>query len=293
MESQTTEFKPVVTSSIIFVNVAVHIILNFILLIPFDFFYIQDLYLNFGLNPTDFWNGAWWQPITCMFLHGDPGNFMFSIMHLFVNMTALWSLGMPLERTIGSRRYAWLYFVSGASSSLFVILSSLISPLHETQITVGASGAVLGILGGMAIFYPNSRVLVFFIPMKLRTAAISFVVLSILAEVFGFFQVVSHMGHLGGVLGGILYTRFVIGTEIGFSEIHQRAPIQRSIMKIMINRQRPDSFFHDTKIPEKEINPLADDNRKKSSHTPESSQGEVPGGKLYYDPETGQFYIKE
>jgi hypothetical protein len=208
-------------------------------------------------------------------------------------MTALWSLGMPLERTIGSQRYAWLYFVSGATSSLFVILTSLLTSGHEAQITVGASGAVLGVLGGMAIFYPNSMVLVFFIPMKLRTAAVGFVVLSILAEVFGFFRVVSHMGHLGGLLGGILYTKFVIGSDIGFGEIHQKAPIQRSFMKIIVNRHRPDAFFHDKSPREREINPAQEDVKKKSDDLKKGNHEDAAKGKLYYDPETGNFYIKE
>lgn len=202
---------------------------------------------------------------------------------------------MPLERTIGSRRYAWLYFISGASSSLFVILASLLPEAHGAQITVGASGAVLGVLGGMAIFYPNSMVLVFFIPMKLRTAAIGFVLISILAEVFGFFQMVSHMGHLGGLVGGILYTKFVIGSDIGFGEIHQRAPIQRSFMKIVVNRHKQDGFFSgiNKTAGEKEINPLNDVPSEKKEDFRKKSDDTIGKGKLYYDPETGQFYIKD
>ncbi|MDH5654461.1 MAG: rhomboid family intramembrane serine protease [Spirochaetia bacterium] len=293
MQERSPDRKPVVTIFIIALNVAVYAVLNLVLIFIYDYYYVEDLYRTFGLIPHDFWNGAWWQPITSMFLHGNPAVPFFPLIHLFVNMTALWSLGMPLERTIGSSRYAWLYFISGAASSLFVVLSSLFMDEQIYGMTVGASGAVLGVLGGMAIFYPNSMVLLFFIPMRLRTAAIGFVIFSITAQVFGFFEMISHMGHLGGLLGGILYTKFVIGSEIGFSEIHQKAPLQKRFMKIIVKNKGQDSFFDHLsgRQKEKEINPRSDAGAKQDFH--KSDELKKSKGKLYYDPETGEFYIKE
>lgn len=160
--------------------------------------------MTYGLVPALFYDGSWWQPVTSMFLHANH-------IHILVNMIALWSLGIAIESTVGSYRYSWLYAVSGLTGALAVVVfqPDLTSP------TVGASGAIAGLLGALAIFYPNSMMLVFFIPMKARTAAILFGIGSLLFAYYDDFSHLSHLGHLGGLVGGFLYARFALGLKMG------------------------------------------------------------------------------
>lgn len=292
----TVERTAIVTKGIVAVNVIVFLILNVVLFFKEGGIYVYELYLTFGLVPADFWRGSWWQPLTSMFIHGSPDSSSFSMFHLLVNMVALWSLGTPLEKTIGSSRYGMLYFVSGSVSALFVALGFLFTHSSSApQVTVGASGAVLGILGGLALFYPNSMVLVLFFPMKLRTAAVGFGLLSALSIIFDFLPSISHLGHLGGLVGGVLYTKFVIGSELGFQEL--KTNYQDRTVRIRLRKPSGFSKFKETihygttqdKF-EKEINP--EPVQEKGDSKIENHEHNK-GRRLYYDPSTGEFRIEE
>ncbi len=204
--------KAPVTMVLLWINIIVHFLVYSIL--PGeggDAQKIVSVLYNFGLVPAEFWHGSWWQPLTSMFLHG-------SFFHILVNMLALWSLGTPIEKTLGSLRFGLLYFISGFTGALFVITFQM----DMAAPTIGASGAILGLLGALAVFFPNSGLLVFFFPMKARTAAILFgagsVVLALLDNSSG----ISHLGHLGGLIGGVLYSRYALGLHIGKSTLHGR-----------------------------------------------------------------------
>ena len=164
---------------------------------------------EFGFNPTLFWlEQKVWQPLTSMFIH-------VWLVHFAFNMLAVWSVGTPLELTLGSGRFSFLYFVSGFTGSIFLMIfqPSLNVGAH------GASGAVFGLLGALAIFYPNSRLLVFFIPMRAITAAAVLAVLSVLFYLLEQLTFIAHMAHLGGLVGGFLYAKFALGLEIGRSAL--------------------------------------------------------------------------
>ena len=154
----------------------------------------------FGLVPAAFWQGAIWQPVTSMFLHA-PG-----LLHILGNMLGLWSLGSMLERGIGSSRYLWLYMISGLTGALLVVLADP----GSMRATIGASGAVLGLLGAVAVLNPEARMLFFIFPMRARTAALIIGVASVLFQSTGGLDIISHLGHLGGLIGGYLYTRFAL-----------------------------------------------------------------------------------
>ena len=181
-------------------NTAVFVFFNMILFGFMSGSEVRELYVSMALVPALFKSGSYWQPLTSMFMHGD-------LLHLAMNMLALWSIGTPIENDIGSKRFTVLYFISGFCGAALVILQGDSIP------TVGASGAVVGLLGALAIFYPNSTLLLLFIPMKARTAALVFGVVSLLAAVFHWFAGLSHLGHLGGLIGGLVYSKFAIGNR--------------------------------------------------------------------------------
>jgi membrane associated rhomboid family serine protease len=143
-----------------------------------------------------------WQLITCGFLHAN-------FLHLAINMYALWMFGSDVERTIGSRYYLTLYFASLLSSSATQLL--VVSMMTSTGIypTVGASGAIFGVLLAFAMLFPR-RTIVLLIP-PIPMPAIVFVILYALLElfngVFGTDQGVAHFAHLGGMMGAYLTLR--------------------------------------------------------------------------------------
>ena len=147
---------------------------------------------------------VWQQPwtlITAMFLHG-------SFSHLLFNMYALLLFGPLVERKIGKKRFLILYFVAGLVASF----AALYYPA-----ALGASGAIMGVLGMVIMLFPRMRVLFFFIvPMSMRTAGIIFAAI----DLFGFFAGgtgVAHLAHLGGLAIGIAYGFYLLRKAKSFT----------------------------------------------------------------------------
>jgi membrane associated rhomboid family serine protease len=134
-------------------------------------------------------HGDWWRMVTAMFLHG-------SIWHIGLNMFALWVIGGPVEQYLGRARYVLLYFASGIAGSAGALFGvSMFTP------TVGASGAIFGVLGAMMILEWN-------ITGRLAGNALTWIVINL---VFNFVYNsgggnISIGGHIGGLIGGILVT---------------------------------------------------------------------------------------
>ncbi len=281
---------PIVTHILVMINVFVHIFVIFYsIFIKQDFLYIQEIYLTFGLTPIDFWNGAVWQPFTTLFLHGFYG---FSL-HLIVNMFALWSLGRAIEMTIGSIPFFWLYFVSGLFGSLFVVIfqPNLSIP------TIGASGAIMGLLSALAFFYPNSLLFVFFIPMKARTAAILFGLGSLVLSFFDKSSNISHLGHLGGMVGGFLYTIFALNLKIGKNQLRNTInswdeELEMELLRKMEEIERIREEYEARKQKRTIFDSLFNDWEQDKEN--QSDQKTPPKEKrIYYDPQSGKFYIIE
>ncbi len=143
-----------------------------------------------------------WQPLTYAFLHGD-------ILHLFFNMLGLWMFGSELERLWGNRRFIQYLLASVLAAAAVQIVFTLVT--GSGMPTVGASGALFGLLLAYGMLFPNRTIMPLFppIPMKARTFVIVFGVLELLFGLSGR-SGVAHFAHLGGMLGGylmILYWR--------------------------------------------------------------------------------------
>lgn len=133
-----------------------------------------------------------WSFLTSAFLHADPS-------HLFYNLFALFFFGIYLERRIGGKYFLTVYLLSAIFGSFMYLL---ISP-HSEIPALGASAAIFGILGTLAILYPRLVVWVGFTPMPILFAAILWGLISF----FGMFipSPIAHHAHLGGLLAGILF----------------------------------------------------------------------------------------
>jgi membrane associated rhomboid family serine protease len=137
---------------------------------------------DYGLYGPFVAEGEWWRLITAAFLHGG-------VIHLLLNMLMLWWFGGPLEALLGPGRFIGLYLVSALAGSAGALL------LSPRALTVGASGAVFGILGA-GLLLERSRIYVFggaALVVVLFNLAFSFLVPNI-----------SIGGHLGGLAGGAL-----------------------------------------------------------------------------------------
>jgi len=163
---------------------------------------------EFGLVPLAVTHGLRiWQPFTYLFLHDG-------ILHILFNLLFLWMFGADLERTWGTRRFYEYYFLTGIGAGCTtVIVKTLLAHFGAgvslTTSTIGASGAIYGVLLAAGIMFPDRQVwLIPFpisIPMKIYVAA---------AIAIEFFMTlgtggdnVSHVTHLGGALVGYLYLR--------------------------------------------------------------------------------------
>jgi membrane associated rhomboid family serine protease len=129
-------------------------------------------------------HGEWWRLITAAFLHYGP-------LHLGMNMFALWWLGQPVEAALGRVRFTVIYFVAGLAGSTGALL------LSPNEVTVGASGAIFGILGSLFVLEYHATG-------RLMGQAMTLIVINI-----GFSLAVPNIsigGHLGGLAAGVLST---------------------------------------------------------------------------------------
>jgi membrane associated rhomboid family serine protease len=142
-----------------------------------------------------------WQPITYMFMHKG-------VTHILFNMLGLWMFGVELERLWGTNFFLRYYAVTGIGAAITTILVSLlpfaITAGMYTVGTVGASGALFGILLAFALYYPDRPILMALIfPIPAKYFVIIIGALSYFSSPGG----IAHAAHLGGVVFGYLYLR--------------------------------------------------------------------------------------
>ena len=157
-----------------------------------------------------------YQVFTYMFLHGG-------VSHLFFNMFALWMFGRQLEYELGSQRFFTYYMVCGIGAALLQLGVGYAEYIHAVAAngfygsldllripTVGASGAVFGLLLAFGVLHPNNVIMLVFPPVAMK--AKWFVVIYGLLELFfglsGFQSGVAHFAHLGGMLWGLALLRW-------------------------------------------------------------------------------------
>ena len=177
--------------------------------------YGVDLFRWLGLH---FWQASDFniaQFFTYMFLH-DTSSFS----HILVNMFMLWMLGGVIERTLGAKRYLFYYFTCGLGAALLqelvwqftlpsimndIAAAGMYLPLNDV-VSVGASGAVFGIMLAFGMFYPNVNMYVipFPFPIKAKWLVIGYGLIELFFGVSHIMPGVGHFAHLGGMITGIL-----------------------------------------------------------------------------------------
>jgi membrane associated rhomboid family serine protease len=140
-----------------------------------------------------------WQLVTYMFLHGG-------IWHILWNMLALWMFGVDLEQAWGTEKFLRFYFICGVGAGLGVVLMNyLFGNPHDA--TIGASGAIYGILAASAALWPDRVILAFFFfPMKMKYFVAIIGAITFLNS-WNPESLVSDIGHLSGLLIGYAYVK--------------------------------------------------------------------------------------
>lgn len=180
--------KIVATKVLILINVIVFV-LSFLL----SETGIYDVFTNFALNKYYVKSGEIYRLITCGFLHAD-------IIHLFCNMYSLYIIGTQLETFIGKKKFVIVYFIS-------LITGSLLSCVMSNSWSVGASGAIFGLIGSLIYFgyhyriYLGSVIKSQIIPLLILNLGIGFIIPNIDVS-----------AHVGGLVGGLLST-MAVGIE--------------------------------------------------------------------------------
>lgn len=133
-----------------------------------------------------------WQLITHMFAHGGIG-------HILFNMFALWSFGVMLERVWGAKKFLFFYFACGLAAAIAQMFLS-------SAPAIGASGAIMGVLGGFAYLFPNTTLFMFPIPfpVKAKYAIAVIAAIDIFGGVYTTGDNIAHFAHLGGLIMGFL-----------------------------------------------------------------------------------------
>ena len=181
--------------------------------VDFDELFGLHFFLASGFRP--------WQLFTYMFMHANWT-------HLFFNMFAVWMFGRIIEQTMGRNRFLFYYLTCGLGAGIMqeivqtaefwyygygayeqANIGGVLIPMAEylnRWNTVGASGAVYGILLAFGVTYPNERLFIFPIPVPIKAKffVIGYAVIELLSALSQNGDGVAHMAHLGGMLVGLL-----------------------------------------------------------------------------------------
>jgi membrane associated rhomboid family serine protease len=152
----------------------------------------------FSLFPVLIRELGWvWQFFTYMFLHG-------SLWHLFFNMYALFLFGRPLEDRWGTKEFLFFYISTGIGAGIVTYFWNMIgNPLIPT---IGASGAVFGVMLAFGLEFPDTLLLLFFvIPLRAKYAALIFGGIELIMILTGAMRGIGHFTHLAGLLFGYIY----------------------------------------------------------------------------------------
>lgn len=185
---------PKAVKSLLIINVAVFIVTTFVSF-PWNWL--------FGLVPSYINHKFWlWQFFTYMFLHGG-------VSHIFFNMLGLWMFGSEIEYNWGTRDFLKYYFTCGIGGGILVWLMAMAGLTGMNVPTIGASGAIFGILVAFGMMWPDRLIYLFgIIPIKALHFVIIFGAIDLFDGLAGTAKNIAVFAHVGGGVTGFLYLKF-------------------------------------------------------------------------------------
>ena len=179
------------------------------------------LYIHLGLQGYAVVHGEIWQLVTYAFLH-------YGLLHILFNMLALWMFGAQLEMDWGYNLFMQFYFFCVIGAALVTVAVSFTGFLGVSPgtLTVGASGGIYGLLLAFGMLHGESEVMIFPLPflIKAKYFVIGIIFLALygaLSSAHGGGQSIAYMAHLGGVLFGYIYLKFVPRRGFGYATSEQ------------------------------------------------------------------------
>ncbi len=169
-----------------------------------------------GLIPGMVMHGAIWQLVTYSFLH-DPGH----VSHVLINMLMLWMFGAQEEMDWGPKKFLeyYLFCVVGAALVTIGVAYSPIPGVGPGTPTIGASGGVYGVLVAFGMLYGDREIFMFPLPFSIKAKYM--VMIMVFLVIIATFQPsqggVANFAHLGGLLFGFLYIKFLPKRGLGFA----------------------------------------------------------------------------
>lgn len=187
--------RTTVVKSLVIANTAVFILQIILGLVNKNFWFIE----TFGLTPILITSKFFlWQFITAMFLHG-------SFFHLLFNMLFLVFFGPELEMIWGKKRFLYFYLGVGILANLFMYLLNI----HNLIPTIGASGAIYGVVGAFAAYFPNRQIIYILFPMPMKFFVLVILIIPAFLGTIGAegSPGIAHAVHIAGVFLGIAYAK--------------------------------------------------------------------------------------
>jgi membrane associated rhomboid family serine protease len=167
--------------------------------------FIPSIARYLTLVPVSVLHGAVWQLATYMFLHGN-------LAHIFFNMLALWMFGTELERRWGTPAFVRYYFATGIAAGLSTVIFAMVPLAMTARLyiagTIGASGAIYGLLLAYGLTFPNRPLLLFLLfPVPAKYAVMIFGAIQLFLSASDIGGAVAHITHLGGLAAGYALLR--------------------------------------------------------------------------------------
>jgi len=208
--------------------------------------FANDFHTLFALSAGGVKHGFLWQFLSFQFLHGG-------IWHLVFNLIGIYFFGRAIEDVLGRRRYLTLYLGSGAIGGVFQIALALLFPVYFDRAVVGASAGLFGLIAAFATMFPEqvlTLLLFFIIPVSLRARTLVWIFFGI--AVFGIIVPLGNVAegaHLGGLLAGIAYVKWVVQGHLSFNLPSFRFPRRRE-RRFVSSASAKRSFWQQHKLPD-------------------------------------------
>ncbi len=166
--------------------------------------YLQSAFDDYGFSLKAIEEGKYWTFITSIFLHGN-------VEHLVINLIAFFFFGIILEEALGWKKFLLIFFISAVIGNLAVLGASYFGIIRADVPTVGASGAIFGILGAAMLIKPFELVIVFpnILPVPLVVVALLYTISNVASFLIllatGQYSQTAYAAHIGGLLTGLYF----------------------------------------------------------------------------------------
>ena len=193
---------------------------------------------KFGLTPALVTHNFYlWQLVTYIFLH-DTGQWF----HILFNMLGLWMFGSELELVWGTRQFTKFFFICGVGAGLLTVL---LSP-NSVATTIGASGAIYGILAAYGILFPDRIIIFIIFPIKAKWFVLGLGLMAFVSSLSASGSGVAYIAHVGGMLCGLIYMKGgrLIPDIRGRYERWQRNRLRRKFEVYYNERRRNEDDQH-------------------------------------------------